>query len=25
MDGVQAARFLDDLRMALERPGILLG
>ncbi|MCS6964717.1 MAG: 2-oxo acid dehydrogenase subunit E2 [Thermoflexus sp.] len=25
VDGVQAARFLDDLRMALERPGILLG
>ncbi len=25
VDGAQAARFLDDLRAALERPGILLG
>lgn len=25
VDGAQAARFLEDLRIALERPGILLG
>lgn len=25
VDGAQAARFLDDLRMVLERPGIMLG